>query len=132
MSASRQMRRQMARQGFKHAYANLSHEQKKEALFKNGITTDDLERAQRQGFNDGYMASSDKIMRLVYAAVIMHLYEKGLPRDEIVQSLIDIDQRVTYAFSVDEAIDQAYETTGISFDFKAEMPEEKITQKEAG
>ena len=129
MSASRQMRRQMARQGFKHSYANLSHEQRKEALFKNGITTDDLERAQRLGFQEGFNDRTEQIFKLVYAAIVTHLHDKGLSRDEIVAALGDIDHRVTYAFSADEEIDRAYEQTGISIDFSSSMPSEKFTQK---
>lgn len=53
------------------AYRGMTHEQRLERLFKNGITADDLKQEWHDGFEAGFREASPASIRTIYAAVIL-------------------------------------------------------------
>lgn len=128
-SAARTMKRRMARQGYAHSYANLSREERKEQLFKNGITDADIDKAYHEGFRSGFNDRTEQIFKLLYAAVILEMHERGCERAEILSFLRAVDNRIAYSLSAEEDVENAYNETGIDFTFALDSPDQSFTER---
>lgn len=101
------------------AYRGLTPEQKKEQLFKNGITADDLDKAYNQGVEDGYKAAAKVPIKICYAAAALackrHLH---YGKKRIWRFMAALDDTVIEQLSSQEALDTAWEETGMHLFFR--------------
>lgn len=99
---------------------------------KNGITLEDLRNAEIQGQQDGYLAGKIETLRLCYAALCLALNEIhgfGTKRCKDVLNLVD--EKVTYALTSDEAIQEVFDKIGLEISFKDSIPGDRISEKGA-
>lgn len=100
------------------AYRGLTPEQKKEQLFKNGITADDLDKAYNQGVTDGYKAAAKVPIKICYAATALTLKRSlGFGIKRIKHFMTEMDNTVTEQFSSSEAVEKVWEETGLKLTF---------------
>lgn len=100
---------------------------------RNGITIEDLKRAEDDGVRAGYERGADEMLKTCYAAMCLALHDvHGFDGDACMEMLRAADERVTYAINSQELLDELDGTLGIEFHFKAELGEERIQQDERG
>ena len=112
---NRQQRRAAAKA--QPRYMRLTTEQKKARLFKNGITLDDVDQAQKEGWHEGFQTAGRETLRSIYAAIVWQLNREGRERDAIIETMRAIDQRVLESISSAEDIDEVFRQTGIEIAF---------------
>lgn len=99
---------------------------------KNGITIEDLRNAEKQGQQDGYMAGKIETLKLCYAAICMALHEKhGFGKKRLLEILNAVDEKIIYALTSDEAIQEVWDSTGLEISFRDAFPGERIQEKGA-
>ena len=127
---NRQQRRAAKKSEIKHSWHGFTKEQKMEALFKNGITADDLKHEYNRGFSDGFHEASPATFKTIYAAICLALNDKyGFGKKRCIDALNVIDQYVINSLTSAEAIEEVYKRIGIQIDFKE--PFDRITELEA-
>lgn len=117
MSLNRAMRRRQAREQ-KPSYAAMTAKQRKDALFKNGITADDLKETAQENYNAGWKDACDYCMKVCYAAAILALHDlEGYGATRNIRFLRAMDSHVTNTLSSDEIIDEAFRQAGVAVSF---------------
>lgn len=100
------------------SYHGLSVERRREQLFQNGITLDDLEKSFHEGFEKGYALGKDNTLKMCYAALCLALRAgTDLERDEIIRILQSTDEKVIYALDHEELIDAVFSEIGVELSF---------------
>lgn len=114
-------RRKQARQEKKikrPSYHGLSVERRREQLFQNGITLQDLDNAFHDGFEKGYSLGRDNTLKMCYAAVCLACQdETDFDRDKIITVLQCMDSKVAYALDNEELINKVLDDLGIELSF---------------
>lgn len=96
----------------------MTREDKIKALYKNGITAEDLKKNYDLGFEAGKHAAITFTFKTCYAAFIMALKrEFKFGHERCRKALIAADDIVVESLSSEEAIDQAWEEVGLYLDF---------------
>ena len=112
VSLNRQMRRQQARQKMQEWVRDGTAERVRK-LSVNGITADDLEKARKDGYEEGYLYASENFFKQMYAAIAKELLEAGNDTDEIVSFLHGVDHRFSVIFDADDEIEDVYNEIGV-------------------
>ena len=115
-SSLRKMRRQKERQDRKYAEAMEKKplSVQRDALFRNGITNEDTKREYLRGRKDGVEVGRDYAFRLMYAATLLALIEDhGMGKDDAVELLCRIDDRITLCIEDTELAEEVYRKYGI-------------------
>lgn len=113
----------------KPEYIKLTKEQRMDALCKNGITPKDLEQEYNKGYEAGFMAAGDPVLRSCYAAMCLalnDLHKFGSARCAAV--LRAADKHMTETLTNTEAIEEVYKRMKLKLDFKE--PFERIIELE--
>ena len=98
---------------------------------KNGITLEDLKNAEDQGRSDGFRAGREETLIIAYASFLLALHEEcGFDADRCRDILNIADEKITYTLTSEDAIREVYDTMGLTLNFAAEMPGERIQDKE--
>jgi hypothetical protein len=106
----------------------MTREKKLENLFKNGITTEDLDKAGKEGFDAGWKASCDGVVKNIYAAAAMTLRDEfHFDQGQIIRFLQKMDFAVCYTVNTREAMDEVFDKIGIDMQFDA--PFDRIEAK---
>lgn len=115
-----QMRAQKRQQKApKPEYLKLTKEQRMDALVKNGITPKDLEQEYNKGFEVGFKAAGDSVLRSCYAAVCLalnDLHKFGSGRCAAV--LRATEKHMLETLHSQDAIDEVYKRMKLRVDFK--------------
>lgn len=99
---------------------------------RNGITIEDLDRAGKEGYNDGARIAAENTMRNIYAAVALVMHENyGFGKKRCMDVLNAVDQKVMYALDSKEMIQQVWDDLKIKMTFDGDPLEERITEKGA-
>lgn len=85
------------------------------SLQRNGITQKDLDKAYKNGYDEGYMYSAEGFMKKMYAAIAKELIDAGNPTDDVISFLHGVDHRFAVMFDADEEIDDVFRAIGIHF-----------------
>lgn len=102
----------------KPIWHGLTKEEKQEKLFRNGITIKDLEANYAKGFDAGFAAASEPIVRTLYAAVCLTLNElHGFGRERCMKVLQVLDNHLLTTLASDEAIDEVYKRMKLEINF---------------
>lgn len=84
----------------------------------NGITVNQLKENYDNGFNDGFKAAGEPIVKGCFAAVCLALNEKyGFGRKRCCEVLNAVDQHLLYTFTSDEAIEEVWKRMGLKLEF---------------
>lgn len=108
-------------------YMRKTVEQRKAALYKNGITIKDLEKAEQEGYDRGYRCGVDATMNICYAATLRttrELLRFGPLRNERFLRLMD--HHVIHTIDSQEAVEAAYREAGLYITFDAVFDDERI------
>ena len=97
---------------------------------RNGITIEDLKKAEDQGRSDGYRVGKEETLIICYASFILAMHElHGFDADQCREVLNLADEKVTYTLTSAEAIREVYEEMGLALNFSEEMPGERVQEK---
>ena len=103
-----------------------------DAMQKNGITVDDLRKAERDGQQDGYKAGIEDALRTCYASIALAANEVfGFDKSRCMELLRAVDDRIVTSLSSEDAIQEALDTVGIEITFNSPFSDERITEKES-
>ena len=116
MSTLREMRRRQQREDIRNAMAmgKASGDVQRAALFKNGITFDDVRAEYKRGWNDAKKFVEEFCFHTIYASVLIVLDEEGVERDRLPEILKKIDRQVVLCVEDKDLAEEAYEKTGLS------------------
>lgn len=118
---NRQQRRKIERQNRKikkPSYRGLTHEQRLEKLFRNGITAEDLKQEWHDGFDAGFKAASPSAIRTIYAAIALAAHnELGFGQTRCKRFLDAVDAIVVNSLCSQEAIDDVYDKLKLQLQF---------------
>lgn len=93
---------------------------------KNGITLEELKRAEDDGYKRGVNAGIEGTMRTCYAAICLALHElHGFGKERCAKVLNNVDEKITMSLTSEEAIQEVYDQIGLEIVFKG-MPGERI------
>lgn len=103
----------------------MTAEQKKAALFKNGITSEDLKRSHDEGYKLGVETS----VATCYAAFCLALKEKfHFGQQRLMRALLAADEHVVMTLDNAELIEKVFKETGIQLNFAGTLPEDRILE----
>ena len=98
----------------KPSYHNLTPEQKREALFKNGITDKDLKKSYEDGYAQARKELTGFTMRMFYCATGCALHEiHHFGQDRIVRVLDRIQEIMTEEICTQDIIERLKRETGL-------------------
>lgn len=124
-----QRRAQKKSQRGQPSYHRMNKEQRIEALIKNGITLEDLERNYTEGYNAGFSEACPGTFKTIYAAVCLALHEKhGFGKKRCAEVLREVDKYVMESLTSAEAIDAVYRRMGLELVF--DDPIDRINETE--
>jgi hypothetical protein len=108
----------------------ISENEQLKSIQRNGITIDDLDRAGRQGYQDGAKAGAENTMRNVYAAVALTLHEMyGFGKDRCAKVLNNVYDKLTLSLTSEDAIQEVYDSMGLEIHFSDDVTEEVVQTK---
>jgi len=110
-------------------YKRGTAEQRKAALYKNGITIKDLEIAEQEGYDRGYQLGCEATMHTCYAAALRTT--RGLlrfGRKRNLRFLRQMDHHVVHTIDSQDAIDAAYREAGLYITFDAVFDDERVQE----
>lgn len=122
------------------AFRRLSPEERKQFLEnneavarieRNGITLDDLERNFDKGVRQGYAQGAEHSLKACYAAVCLALHElHGFGAKRCMDVLRAMDEKILYALTSDDLVEQVFSDMDLTIRFKEVFPEDRIAAKE--
>ena len=84
----------------------------------NGITVNQLKENYDNGFNDGFKAAGEPIVKGCFAAVCLALNEKyGFGRKRCCEVLNAVDQHLLYTLTSDDVIEEVWQKMGLKLEF---------------
>lgn len=97
-------------------------------ISKNGITLEDVKKAEDEAYQRGLNAGIESTMRTCYAAICLALNElHGFGRERCSRVLNSVDEKIVMALTSEEAIREVYDRMGLEIQFK-EMPGERVQE----
>ena len=98
---------------------------------KNGITLEDVKRAEEKSYAQGVQAGIENTMKTCYAAICLALNElHGFGTKRCKDVLNAVDDKVVMALTSDEAIQEVFDRMGLVIRFNAGPLEERVEEKE--
>lgn len=99
---------------------------------KNGITVEDMYKAEEDAYVKGVQAGKDATVRTCFAAVCMTLHEMyGFGKDRCSRVLNDVYDKLTLSLTSQDAIQEVYDTIGLEIHFSDDITEDTVRVKEA-
>lgn len=109
----------------------MTREDQRKALIKNGITPEDLDKAGKEGFAQGWRDACQYCMRVCYAASVRALHDlEGYGTRRNRRFLMAMDEYVTNTLTSEEAIDAALQEAGVAINFREAITEDRIQEAE--
>lgn len=88
-------------------------------LSQNGITPKDLEAEYNKGYQAGFMAAGDPVLKSCFAAVCLALDDLyNFKSERCAKVLRAVDEHMTYTLTSEEAIEEVYKRMGLRLEFK--------------
>lgn len=101
-----------------------------ERIQRNGITVEDMYRAENEAYAKGISAGKDATVRTCFAAICMTLHELyGFGKDRCSKVLNDVYDKLVYSLTSDDAIQEVYDTMGLEIHFSDDISEETVRVK---
>lgn len=101
---------------------------------QNGITLQELKENYNFGYQDGWKAGSKRkiepILKLAYAAAALSLNElHGFSTKRIEAVLKRMDEKIIYALTSDELVDEVMDKFGIEIDFDSPFAGDRVESR---
>lgn len=117
-AAERETRRNAAEHAAYVVKRDKAYNAAKARLERNGITFEDLDKAEKDGFAKGYEVASADTIKACYAAMCLALKEMhGFGRKRCKEMLMAVDNIVLYRLTGDDLIEQVWNDIGIRLEF---------------
>lgn len=98
---------------------------------KNGITLEDVKRAEEKSYAQGVQAGIENTMKTCYAAICLALNElHGFGTKRCKDVLNAVDEKVVMTLTSDEAIQEVFDRMGLVIRFNAGPLEERVEERE--
>lgn len=98
---------------------------------KNGITLEDVKRAEEKSYAQGVQAGIENTMKTCYAAICLALNElHGFGTKRCKDVLNAVDEKVVMALTSDEEVDEVYRRMGLVIRFNAGPLEERVEERD--
>lgn len=92
----------------------------KAKLERNGITMEDVDKAGKDGYVQGYEAAGCDTVRACYAAICLALKEvHGFGKKRCTEVLRKVDDIILYRLTGQELVDQVWDEMGLRLEFNA-------------
>lgn len=99
-----------------------------EKLQRNGITVEELKENYVLGYNEGFKAAGEPIVKGCFAAICLVLNEKyGFGRKRCHDVLSAVDQHLLFTLTSDEAIAEVWDKIGLQLEFNE--PFDRVQEK---
>lgn len=127
----RNAERETRRSANEYAAMIVKRDQAKRAakakLERNGITVEDVDKAGREGYMQGYDTAACDTIQACYAAMCLALKEKyGFGKKRCAEVLRAVDDTIIYRLTGRELIQQVWDSIGLKLEFDAPM--DRITE----
>lgn len=100
------------------AWLPNSQQERVRRLMKQGISPQDLEREYRKGYEAGFKAAGEPMVKTCYAAACLAAHDKfGFGKKRCLRLLRSLDKHVVDTLTSVEAIEEAYKKVGIQINF---------------
>ena len=100
---------------------------------RNGITLEDMELQYKLGREDGFKQGAEQTFETLFAAIALALNElHGFDAEQCAEVLNLTHEKVFYALSREDAIQEVYDTLGLTINFNDTLPGNMIETKEDG
>ena len=87
-------------------------------LLQNGITPDDLKKEYDAGFQAGFNAAAEPMIKSMYAAVLLAAHDLfGFGKVRGVRLLNAVDRAITDTLTSTELMEKVYSDIGVEMDF---------------
>ena len=116
----REERRKQERADRKAAWNELPDWQKKlvTKLGNEGLSLRDMEKEHEKGYRLGYENGLQHAMKTCYAgAALAAVNTFGAEQQKVIDFLMALDQKVTYALTSEELIDEVFESLNLQIGF---------------
>lgn len=101
-------------------------------ISKNGITIEDMHKAETDAYNKGISDAKDETVRTCFAAICLTLHEMhGFGKERCSKVLNDVYDKLCFTLTSADAIQEVYDTMGLEISFKNDITEDAVTIKEA-
>ena len=98
---------------------------------KNGITLEDVKRAEEKSYAQGMQAGIENTMKTCYAAICLALNElHGFGTKRCKDVLNAVDETVVMTLTSDEVIQEVFDRMGLVIRFNAGPLEERVEERE--
>ena len=98
---------------------------------KNGITLEDVKRAEEKSYAQGMQAGIENTMKTCYAAICLALNElHGFGTKRCKDVLNAVDEKVVMTLTSDEVIQEVFDRMGLVIRFNAGPLEERVEERE--
>lgn len=106
-----------------------AHELVTNALEKNGITLQDLEKEYERGREEGFRQAGMSIIQCCYAGICIALHDTfGFGEERCYRALKACDEKILWALNHSELAEEVLEKTGLTIDW--DDPFERVQKKE--
>lgn len=129
MGANRAMRRKETRERMRE-WVRTGDAEKVRILSQGGIRLQDLEEAEKRGYEQGYKYSATAFFKQMYAAIAKELHEFGNSNEDIISFLVAVDQRFSVMFDADEEIEDVYNMIGVKLNVAQELDRIEVLNNE--
>lgn len=90
-----------------------------ENLQRNGITVAELKENYDKGYQEGFKAAAEPVVRGIYASVCLALNDlHGFGQKRCADVLRSVDEHLTYSLTSADAIDEVWKRMGLRLEFK--------------
>ena len=101
-------------------------------ISKNGITLEDVHKAEDEAFDNGVKAGKNATIRTCFAAICMVLHDKcGFDGDACSDVLNAVYDQMVFSLTSQEAIQEVYDTMGLEITFSDDVTQDTVTRRES-
>lgn len=96
-------------------------------ISKNGITIEDMHRTEMEAYAKGVQDGKDGAVKTCFAAICLTLHElHGFGKERCCRVLNDVYDKLRFALTSQDAIQEVYDTIGLEIHFNADVTEDAV------
>ena len=101
-------------------------------ISKNGITIEDMHKAEEDAYSKGVKDGKDGAVKTCFAAICLTIHElHGFGKERCSRVLNDVYDKLQFALTSQDAIQEVYDSIGLEIRFNADVTEDAVTVKGA-
>lgn len=98
-------------------------------ISRNGITVEDMHRVEMEAFDAGVREGKKATVRTCFAAICLSLHElHGFGKERCSKVLNDVYNKLQFALTSQDAIDEVYDTIGLKLTFNGDVTEDAVRE----